>query len=167
MKIKSINILLYSLSVLCGSAVNSYSEPPKLPRITWFGQSFFVLETSAGTRVAFDPHAIDAFGRQTTKADLVLISHLHPDHVRVEVIENRAKAKIIEGLKVAAPVEGASPPRPQWNPVDETFRDLRIHSVGTFHDGSQGMERGKNTVFVLEFDGLRLAHLGDLGHQLT
>ena len=43
-----------------------------------------------------DEGSIEAFGRATTKADLVLISHPHPDHTRLEQIENKAKAKIIE-----------------------------------------------------------------------
>ncbi len=152
------------LFALCGSIA---SEPAKLPKLTWYGQSFFVLETTAGTRIAFDPHAIEAFGRQTTKADVVLMSHPHPDHVRLEVIENRAKAKIIEGIKVTGGVEGGPPARPQWNPVDEKFKDVRIRSVGTFHDSAQGLQRGKNMVFIVEFDGMKLAHLGDLGHLLT
>ncbi|MFL5328748.1 MAG: MBL fold metallo-hydrolase [Gemmataceae bacterium] len=141
--------------------------PPKLPKLTWFGQSFFLLETSAGTRIAFDPHAIDAFGRQTTKADVVLMSHNHPDHVRLEVIENRTKAKLIEGIKMVGGVEGGPPARAQWNPVDEKFKDVRIRSVGVYHDAVQGMQRGKNMIFLVEFDGMKLAHLGDLGHLLT
>lgn len=167
MKSKFLVPMLY-LGVLCVCAVSSFAaDHAKLPKLTWFGQSFFVVETSAGTRVAFDPHAIDAFGRQTTKADLVLMSHPHPDHVRLEVIENRAKAKIIEGVKAAPAAEGGGPPRPQWNPVAEKFKDVNIRSVGVFHDSVQGMQRGKNMIFIIEFDGLRLAHLGDLGHLLT
>jgi L-ascorbate metabolism protein UlaG (beta-lactamase superfamily) len=158
----------FSLCVLCVVAVSSPAQEKKHPKLRWHGQSFFVLETSKGTRVAFDPHAIDAFGRQVVAADLVLISHPHPDHVRLDVIENRAKAKVIEGVKVAGGnPEGGPSARTQWNPVNETFRDVRVRSVGTFHDTSQGMSRGKNTVFALEFDGLKLVHLGDLGHQLT
>ena len=43
--------------------------------LRWHGQSFFELETSAGTRVVFDPHAIDAYGRITIKkADLICVS---------------------------------------------------------------------------------------------
>ena len=159
--------LFGSLCVLCALCGSVSADPPKLPKLTWFGQSFFVVETSTGTRVAFDPHAIDAFGRQTTKADLVLMSHPHPDHVRLEVIENRAKAKVIEGIKTPAPAEARPPPRPQWNPVEEKFKDVSIRSVGVFHDGMQGLQRGKNMIFIIEFDGLKLAHLGDLGHLLT
>ena len=165
---RSICIFAICLCALCVSLAPIFAQEKKLPKLRWLGQSFFVLETSQGTRIAFDPHAIDAFGRQTTKADLVLISHPHPDHVRLDVIENRAQAKVIEGVKVPAGTgEGGPPPRAQWNPVDEKFRDVRIRSVGLFHDTKQGMERGKNAAFIVEFDGLKLCHLGDLGHLLS
>jgi L-ascorbate metabolism protein UlaG (beta-lactamase superfamily) len=161
-------VLSAFLCALCVSAVTISAQDKKPPKLRWLGQSFFVLETSQGTRIAFDPHAIDAFGRQTTKADLVLISHPHPDHVRLDVIENRAQAKVIEGVKVpTGNPEGGPQPRAQWNPVDEKFRDVRIRSVGLFHDTMQGLKYGKNTAFILEFDGLKLCHLGDLGHLLS
>jgi L-ascorbate metabolism protein UlaG (beta-lactamase superfamily) len=134
--------------------------------IRWLGQSFFLITTSAGTKIAIDPHAIDAFGRQTVSADVVLMSHLHPDHVRLEVIENKDKAKILPGLKQTGG-EGGRPSRVAFNAVDETVKDVRIRNVGTFHDSQQGMERGRNAVFVIEADGLKIVHLGDLGHILS
>ena len=153
---------------LCSSVANSScAAEAKQITLRWLGQSFFVLTTSAGTRVAFDPHAIDAFGRPTTAADLVLISHPHPDHVRVDSITNRDKAKIIEGVKVQPPVAEGAPPRLNWNPVDETFRDVKVRNLGVYHDTTQGMQRGKNSIFILEVDGLKIVHLGDLGHLLT
>ena len=59
--------------------------------LRWHGQSFFVLETSQGTRIAFDPHAIEAYGRVTAKADVVLLSHLHNDHTQIDAIDNPKK----------------------------------------------------------------------------
>jgi len=135
--------------------------------LRWFGQSFFQLTTSKGTRIVFDPHAIEQYGRPTVEADLVLITHPHPDHVRLDVITNRAKAKVIEGIKTQPPAAEGGPPRTTWNPVEETFKDVKIRSVGTYHDTMQGLQRGKNTIFILEVDGLRIVHLGDLGHTLT
>jgi L-ascorbate metabolism protein UlaG (beta-lactamase superfamily) len=135
--------------------------------LRYFGQSFFVLTTSAGTRIAFDPHAIEQLGRPVVRADLVLISHPHPDHMRLEAIENRKEAKVLEGVKVQPPTAAGGPPRTNWNPIDETFRDVRIRTVGTYHDRVQGMERGRNAVFIVEADGLRFVHLGDLGHELS
>jgi L-ascorbate metabolism protein UlaG (beta-lactamase superfamily) len=127
--------------------------------LRWHGQSFFELETSQGTRIAFDPHAIEGYGRKSIKADLVLVSHLHNDHTQVDVVEN-PKKKVIYGLN-------ANGRKVDWNPVDTTFRDVRVRGVATYHDNVQGLERGKNTVFVVEADGLRVVHLGDLGHVLT
>ncbi|HSB06306.1 MAG TPA: MBL fold metallo-hydrolase [Thermodesulfobacteriota bacterium] len=37
----------------------------------------------------------------------------------------------------------------------------------TFHDPSKGSERGENTVFTFNVDGLQICHLGDLGHVLN
>ena len=124
----------------------------------WHGQSFFELKTSKGTRIVFDPHAIEAYGRKTVEADLVLLSHNHTDHMRLDVISNRGR-KEIQGLKLVGK-------RWDWNLIDENFRDVNIRTVGAYHDRSQGMERGKNTIFVLEVDGLKIVHLGDLGHKL-
>jgi L-ascorbate metabolism protein UlaG (beta-lactamase superfamily) len=147
------------LTVLTLVGAGGAQEAKKLTLI-WHGQSFFELITSKGTRVVFDPHAIEVFGRKVVSADLVLISHYHSDHTQVGVIENREKAKVILGLK-------GDPRKADWNIVDEKFQDVRIRSIGVYHDSSEGMERGKNAIWSVEADGLNIVHLGDLGHQLT
>lgn len=148
------------------SAASPAVAAEKSLTIRWLGQSFFLITTSTGTKVAIDPHALDAFGRQTVSADAVLMSHLHPDHVRLEVIENKDKAKILPGLKQTGG-EAGRPSRVAFNAVDETVKDVRIRNIPTFHDSQQGLERGRNAVFVIEADGLKIVHLGDLGHILT
>ncbi len=155
--------------VLCAAllAASAPAADGKPVTLRWLGQSFFVLTTTQGTRVAFDPHALEAFGKPTTAADLVLITHPHPDHVRVEAITNRDKAKVIEGVKAQPSPNPAAPPRANWNPVEETFRDVKVRNVGVYHDQMQGMQRGKNSIFIVEADGLRFVHLGDLGHLLS
>jgi L-ascorbate metabolism protein UlaG (beta-lactamase superfamily) len=50
---------------------------------------------------------------------------------------------------------------------DFQIRDIRITGVATFHDAFGGSKRGPNTVFVIAGDGVRVAHMGDLGHVLT
>src|SRR6266852_5073314 len=88
------------LALLAGSffVTARASAAPELT-LRWFGQSFFVLESTKGTRIAFDPHAIEAFGRHDVSADLVLMSHLHDDHTQIGVISNGAKAKVVQGLR--------------------------------------------------------------------
>jgi L-ascorbate metabolism protein UlaG (beta-lactamase superfamily) len=128
---------------------------PVVGKLTWFGQSCFLLETAAGTRVVMDP-----FGKGTgyelpagVRADLVTISHEHPDHNNVAFVTG--KPRVIRGLTAD---------RKGWARVDEKFRDLTVRSVGVYHDDKHGAARGLDTVFVLEVGGLRIAHLGDLGH---
>jgi L-ascorbate metabolism protein UlaG (beta-lactamase superfamily) len=117
--------------------------------IRWYGQSFFQIVTTQGTRIVIDPHAIEQYPRNMVQADLVLVSHPHLDH-----------STLIYGIKVEGRTQIP-------NPINEKFRDVQISSVACFHDKDSGMERGRNTAFVLEFDGLRLCHLGDLGHELS
>ena len=148
------------LVLLAGSV--AAADAPKLT-IRWHGQSMFEIITPAGTRIVTDPHAIDVFGRKNLEADLILISHRHNDHTQVGVIENWKKAKIVHGIK---DLKGDGK-KFDWNLVDEKFKDVRIRTVGTYHDTTFGMERGKNAVFVLEVGGLKIVHLGDLGHLLT
>jgi L-ascorbate metabolism protein UlaG (beta-lactamase superfamily) len=130
------------------------------PVLRWHGQSFFDLTTTKGTRIVFDPHAIDGYGRQSVPADLVLISHFHNDHTQTGVLSNPGKFKVLEGLKRAGN-------KVEWNLLDEKFRDVRVRTVGVYHDNNQGLEKGKNAVFIVEADGLHFVHLGDLGHLLT
>jgi L-ascorbate metabolism protein UlaG (beta-lactamase superfamily) len=138
-------------------------------KITWHGQSFFEITSSKGTTVVIDPHAILEYGRiDGVFAHVILNSHFHNDHTQNQVVENFKektgkwpKAKVIEGLKRSGGT-GES-----WNTIDEKFKDVRIRSVGTYHDADGGMTRGKNTVFIVEMDGIRIVHLGDLGHLLS
>ena len=41
-----------------------------------------------------------------------------------------------------------------------------IRTMNVFHDDQLGSLRGLNTIHILEYDGIRVAHLGDLGHDL-
>jgi L-ascorbate metabolism protein UlaG (beta-lactamase superfamily) len=133
--------------------------------IKWHGQSFFEIKASDGTIIAIDPHNLEAYGRREVKADAVLISHYHIDHTAPEPISNWADAKKLYGLKK----KDGSPPgkNEEFNEFDEKVKDIRIKCIGSYHDNMQGLKRGKNGIFILEIDGLRIVHLGDLGHQLT
>ncbi len=130
--------------------------------IEYHGQSFFILTTSKGTRIAFDPHTIPEYEQreQFPKVDVICISHNHNDHIRVEAFKDYKTTKVIRGLK--------SPSiKADWASVDETVKDAKIRTVGVYHDNSEGLERGKVGVFIIEVDGWKIAHLGDLGHLLT
>lgn len=150
---------------LCGIGVSVGvgKDKPAPLTLEHHGQSFYILTTSKGKRIAFDPHFIEVYQRNDLarfKADIVCLSHNHNDHVQVGVFEEPKKVKVIRGLKGAAL-------KADWATVDETIDDIRIRTVGVYHDDMEGFTRGKNSIFIIEVDGWRIAHLGDLGHQLT
>ncbi|MDB5310538.1 MAG: Zn-dependent hydrolase [Gemmataceae bacterium] len=137
-------------------------EPEKKVTLRWYGQSFFQIETSGGQKIVIDPHAIPTFGTPRVSAGVVLISHEHNDHNQPEVLEDATTARVFRGLIVSK--DGR---KTDWNRVDEKVLQTRVRSLATYHDAVSGMQRGKNTVWVVEADGLVFCHLGDLGHQLT
>jgi L-ascorbate metabolism protein UlaG (beta-lactamase superfamily) len=152
-------------AILLAAPVSAQS---KQLSIRWHGQAFFEIKTSAGTRIVIDPHAIEAFGERTgIKADLICITHLHNDHTQVGVIENFEPRKLKEMVRLGLKDEKGDGKHVDWNILDEKFKDVHIQTVGTYHDEVRGMMRGKNSVFILEVDGFRIVHLGDLGHLLS
>ena len=158
-----IAILLLLLLLVLPGAVVSQEKPAASVQVTWHGQSFFTVKSSKGTIVAFDPHLIESYGRPMgLSADIVLSSHNHKDHTQVGAFDN-AKDK---GLRFISGLKGVGL-KADWNEVNETIKDVSIRNVGVYHDETEGMQRGKNSIFIVEMDGFRIVHLGDLGHQLT
>jgi L-ascorbate metabolism protein UlaG (beta-lactamase superfamily) len=131
--------------------------------VRWHGQSFFEIITPKGTRIVIDPHLIPAYGRNVVKADLVCMTHQHTDHTQTSVVENLKDAKELRGLKDA---KGDGKVL-SWNAIDQEFKDVKVRTLGTYHDKVEGMKRGLNSIFIFEIDGLKFAHLGDLGHELS
>jgi L-ascorbate metabolism protein UlaG (beta-lactamase superfamily) len=137
-------------------------DEAKTVKLRWYGQSFFQLETSLGFKIVFDPHGIPFFGRSQVKADYVLISHPHSDHSQVEVLESPPKPS-----DVYRGVVDVGPRKQEWKLVNEKRGQITLRNIGTFHDPVNGMQRGKNSIWIVEADGLVFCHLGDLGHVLS
>lgn len=158
-----VRYLLASIVVLGLLSSVSRGDDRKVT-IRYHGQSFFEIISSQGTRIAIDPHAIEEYGKKLIKADVVLMSHLHDDHTQTSPIENIKSAKVMNALRID---KNGDIPRQEYATIDEKIKDVQIKCVGTYHDTMTGMIRGKNGVFVIDVDGLRIVHLGDLGHTLS
>lgn len=122
-------------------------------KVTWYGQSFFVVEASDGKRVAVDPFDQSFLKYPLPKAltaDVLLVTHEHGDHNNVGLI-------------------GGTPFIIRSEKGVGTFTKNGITVVGTatFHDDKQGKDRGKNTVYTFTVDDITFCHVGDLGHTLS
>ncbi len=148
-------VLLTGMALVVATASRAQAPATKL---TWFGQAFFLLESKAGARVVMDPlpAGIGYTPPAALAADAITVSHEHGDHNNVALVNG--KPKILRGL---------SEDKKGWNTIDEKIKDVAIRAVGVYHDEEEGKKRGLNAVFLFEVDGLRVAHLGDLGHLLS
>lgn len=115
--------------------------------ITWFGQSCFRLKYKGATIIT-DPYNGDlGLKLPRQKADIVTISHEHADHNNVRAIGG--EAVFFRG------------------PGEYERAGIFVFGISTYHDRRNGRDRGRNTAYLIEGDGLSICHLGDLGHVPT
>jgi L-ascorbate metabolism protein UlaG (beta-lactamase superfamily) len=125
-------------------------------RIHWYGQAAFRLEGPEATvfidpfgdmspmasrGIQWDYPAIDG-----VSADLLLVTHEHLDHNAVEVIGGDPAVLRSTAGKLGSPIG-------------------EVVAIASEHDTAAGTERGPNTIFVFELDGIRTAHFGDFGQR--
>lgn len=115
--------------------------------IIYLGHSSFKL-IGKSISVVTDPFESSRVGLnfQRVEADVVTISHDHSDH--------NAKGAV------------RGNPSCFDTPGEYEIKGAEIIGIDSFHDESQGTERGHNTIFVYEIDGIHICHLGDLGTGL-
>lgn len=108
-------------------------------KITWYGHSCFKISSDSGSVVfgLYMQDYVPGIHYPEVRADQVLCSHGHNDH-------NNTDGVIISG----------------------NIPNMKLTTIDTFHDDTMGSQRGGNKIHVVEMDGFRIAHLGDLGHYL-
>ncbi len=110
-------------------------------KIRYFGHACFCLDGSAG-KLILDPFTGIGYEMSEHEAAMVLCSHNHYDHHALEKVETD---QVLETL------------------FDGEIEGLKIESVSTYHDEANGAKRGTCIVFKLTYDGVSVAHLGDIG----
>jgi L-ascorbate metabolism protein UlaG (beta-lactamase superfamily) len=117
-------------------------------KIKYLAHAAFLVTSEAGTRIVTDPYetsgGLEHSAIQET-ADIVTVSHEHGDHNNVSAVRGNPKAVR----------------------TNAEFKGIKIKAVPAAHDDKGGNQRGKNTVFCFEVDGVNVCHAGDLGHVLS
>jgi len=93
----------------------------------------------------FPPGLGYTLGKQA--ADIVTVSHQHPSHSYDQGINS--EHRLVKG------------------PGEYEISGVLILGISTYHDSVKGQSRGKNTIYLMEIDGVNILHLGDLGHALN
>jgi len=122
-------------------------------KIKFYGHAAFLITSDQGVNIITDPYESGAYGGQLAygqikdRADIVLTSHDHADHNDTKSLPG--SPEIVKGSG------------------SKTVKGISIKGISTYHDPSKGSERGANTIFTFSIDGMKICHLGDLGHILS
>ena len=115
-------------------------------KITWYGHSCFLIE-GGDVRILTDPFdAKVPYDFPDLPVAIVTVSHDHFDHNAVDRVAGRPI--VVKGVG------------------ERTAHGIDFIGIHSFHDDKEGAERGENTIYAFDLEGVRIAHLGDLGTSL-
>jgi L-ascorbate metabolism protein UlaG (beta-lactamase superfamily) len=118
-------------------------------KVKYLGHSAFVITSDAGLKIITDPYTRSSsltYGEIKEAADIVTVSHEHSDHCNAAGV--RGNPQVVKGAgRVVA-------------------KGIEFNGIASYHDEARGRMRGNNIIFCFEVDGMRVCHLGDLGHLL-
>ena len=119
-------------------------------KVKWFAHASFLITSDSGVRIITDPYTSGSgldYGDIKETADIVTVSHGHGDHNNAATVRGNPKLVNQSGITEA--------------------KGIKFKGVPTYHDEEKGKARGNNIIFCFEVDGIKMCHLGDLGHQLS
>ena len=109
--------------------------------IQWIGHSSFRIRGSK--TIITDPYEGIGLDFPELKADIVTVSHGHHDHNAVQMVAGEPAVVADAGIRRVG--------------------NVSVVGYNTYHDEEKGAKRGRNVVYVITMDGIKVAHLGDLG----
>jgi len=117
--------------------------------LKYYGHSLFTFTLENGLVLLTDPYGdYYDYPRTRINANIVTISHHHYDHDAIAMVIGNPTVIDTEGVHAPAP-------------------DLIITGIPSKHDTQNGLKRGDNLIFMFETEGLKLVHMGDIGHVVT
>jgi L-ascorbate metabolism protein UlaG (beta-lactamase superfamily) len=128
--------------------------------LTWYGRTCIRLRGKDAV-VVNDPYPsiVGPTGRGVT-ADVVTFSHPDDDPPprKASKVSRDGGTAIPTSLEPAFVLDG---------PGEYEVHDVLLTGVRTYRDNAKGADRGRQTAFMVELDGIHTIHLGDIGHELT
>jgi L-ascorbate metabolism protein UlaG (beta-lactamase superfamily) len=139
-------LILTSLLML-----ESYAEA-KEPTVTVYYEENAQVEliSSKGTRVLIDVYDPSRLARPATRKDILLTTHTHPDHINNDFLSNfKGKQLFVRTGEIKT-------------------ADVSIQGIASTHNEGDPFlsENGTNYIFIVNMDGLRIVHFGDIGQEV-
>jgi L-ascorbate metabolism protein UlaG (beta-lactamase superfamily) len=118
-----------------------------MAEIKWFGHNCFRIRAKEATVITDPVDRVTGYSMSKQTADIVTISHEHQGHINLNAV--RPEFQSVRG------------------PGEYEMHDVFITGIRTYHDDKRGAERGYNTCYMIELEGMMFCHLGDLGHSIS
>ncbi len=113
--------------------------------VTWLGHGCFRLR-GRGAAAVTDPYPPSiGLKLQRLDANLVTVSHEHENHNYTQIMRDAYEIR---------------------GPGEYEVAGVSVIGVPTYHDAEKGAKHGRNTIYLIEIDDVRVCHLGALGHPL-
>ncbi|HNT73579.1 MAG TPA: MBL fold metallo-hydrolase [Anaerolineae bacterium] len=145
-----VSLLVLLMLILAGCT----TKPDKPAPVTLFYEENAQVEiiSSQGTRVLMDIYDPQLLSAPATKNDVLLTTHNHSDH------QNGKFLKSFTGQQLLIR-EG-----------EIALEDVKIRGIASAHNDGLPLkpEGGSNYIYIVDVDGLRIVHFGDIGQaELT
>ena len=119
-------------------------------KVKWLGHASFLITSEEGIKIITDPYATGmgiSYGDINEAADIVTVSHEHGDHNNVDAVSGSPQVVKDTGV--------------------QEVKGIQFKGIASYHDDTEGSQRGPNTIICFMVNDVKLCHLGDLGHQLS
>ena len=166
--------LFFILLIPLGLASVAPAQSAKPVAVRFWGQALVSIETYWNLTIVIDPYNPKiGYGDPGLRADLVLVTHEHFDHNNAKLIQG--DPHVVAGLDSRGRVRDVNVVLDRAPNTDKTTLDpyqptkpysehaIRVRSIASRHDDREGKQRGANAMFLVETNGVRILHCGDLG----
>lgn len=137
-------------------------------QIIYYGHSCFEFNYDK-YRILIDPFTPEWFSYELPKGqfDMVFSTHDAKDHSYFEGL-NISKLYLANGAKDEFKIIAKDKSSIQKGRVTEYIgkKKFSYWSVASFHDEVQGQKNGVNGIICFNFNGIKIVHMGDIGHIL-
>ena len=135
-------LIAFGVAAGCGRWVALF-----MAEFRFFGHNCIRIKAKEAVILTDPVDKITGYAMAKQTADIVTISHEHPGHTNLAAV--KPDFQVVRG------------------PGEYEMHEVFITGIRTYHDTNQGRDRGYNTIFLFEVEGMKIGHLGDLGHPLN
>lgn len=118
--------------------------------ITYHGLSCFKIQSGEITAAIDPPSKKSGLKTPRFQSDVILVTHDHDRHNGAEELMEKSSKDSVFLIN---------------SPGEYEIKNFIVNGIGSFHDSFSGEKYGKNTIYYLDIENIKLCHMGDFGES--